>query len=148
MSIGKYTSVNDMPIFADYIAEHGPLDPKAKVSFTKNSSGHYTVRGVDDPPAEDGTTQAWFDMSVLDGAEPFLGIEMASVAQFMLDFDDWRYVCYLTPAGPNTVMYSANYLVSDPYQMINVYQFVVPGDHPLLMCYKPNGVPGPDYVES
>jgi hypothetical protein len=145
MSYGEYTSVNDMPMFADYIAEHGPLDPQKRVTFAKNSSGHYTPRGEEHPPGIDGATTFWFDLSIFDGAEPFEGIEMASVAQFMLDYDGLRYVCYLTPAADTTVMYSANYLVLNPYQMFNVQLFIVPGDHPLLMCCRPNGIPGEDY---
>lgn len=143
MAYGEYTSINDIPKFADYVASHGPFDPNNRITFTKNSEGQYTPDGIltNVPDGDTIISTLWLEMETLADMEPgFMGVEIASNGQFNIDFDGYRYTCYITLIGDRYVMYSANFVIPD-VTMINTYQFSLPGDHPLAMCYRPEPLP-------
>lgn len=140
MARGDYTSINDIPAFADYVAEYGPFDPNKIVPISQAASGQYTPYGVNHNTGdEDGRTTFWLDMSALDDIGEFEGVYMYSVAQFSVDFNGQRYIYYITPAAGNDVIYSVNLeLITGLSHRQDV---VLPADHPLLMCFRPDGIP-------
>lgn len=132
---GEYTSINDLPEFADYIAEHGPADPDIKVTLIKNAEGHYTIGGIPELYQDENDvwqTGLWFDMSVFDTLDPEHGVSVTSNGQFSMDFEGSRYIIYTSAITGKTILYSCNYLIPDPWFMINMHQIMIPSDHPLI----------------
>lgn len=142
MIYGQYTSVNDIPEFADYVAQHGPFDPNNKVMFIKNAQGIYTPDGEDYTYiGDDGvmhTTSGMRLSMVRDLDSDISGMEIFGDGVFRLNFEGMQFVCYTSPTPEGRIFYSCNYNVRDPEYNIHVNQMEVPGDHPLLMCFKPD----------
>jgi hypothetical protein len=142
MIYGQYTSVNDIPEFADYVAQHGPFDPNNRVTFIKNEKGFYMPDGGDHTSIdEEGIVHTslgiYLDIArALDSDVSGMLIFVDGV--FRLNFDGMQYVCHTSDTPEGGILYSCNYNVRDPEYNIHVNQMSVPGDHPLLMCFKPD----------
>lgn len=138
---GNYTSVNDMPQFADYIAEHGPYPTQEYVLIQKNWQGHYTIDGEQAHHwKEDGTLEylvTWdFEMFEADGGVDGL-IPMEPVAPVYVDFGGERYIVNRTNNEyGDHIIYSILLQFSDGSGSMHMTTLAVPADHPVLQTYR------------
>lgn len=141
---GNYTSVNDLASFAHLVeANGGPFDPKELVHIQRNSSGHYTIDGVQSLfPTEDGQ----FDMAIWVEPDMFRDVIGADVSGFyatpgygfvFVDMFGSRYALLRTngPDGRH-FYYAADYVNASGALSIYLEDLYVPSDHPVAHTWR------------
>lgn len=143
MAYGDYTSINDIPEFADFVAENGPFVAENRVTLIKAAGGVYTPNGENRIAPDGDTTKTtyWVDLDTLEALSGDNGITYISNNLVYVEFEGYRYLCYITGYNDRNIIYSCNFHIQNPENQIHVLQVDLPGDHPLFAAIRSEPMP-------
>lgn len=138
-TFGTYTSVNDMPIFADLVAEQGPFDPQKYIVIRRNYQSQYTIEAEQAYIEENGVrTQlvAW-DFTIYDGLEDFTDLKTDTTLT-VIEYDGARYNLWSNqePDEVTRKIHSITFDIPNGGGQMHMSALAIPSDHPVLRCYR------------
>ena len=139
-TFGTYVSINDLPRFADLVAEKGPFDPQTYVVIRRNAQGQYTINS-EDAYTEDGdgvrTQLVEWDFKMY-GEETVLGMFTGLLGIAQIEYGGARYNLWAnaTVVSALDLVHSVTFDIPNAGGQMHMTALSIPSDHPVLQCYR------------
>lgn len=147
--LGEYTSVNDLPEYADYIKEAGPFDSERKFTLIRNDSYQFTPGAADaiehmENPA-DNMAKFYVDYDAFDSFAPFNGVQIIDKRgnQIRVGFGGQMYNFHMGNYNNRLIVYAIA-MDSLIYGQEVLSRLSIPWDHPVIQMFRTDGFPVPE----